>query len=210
MWKKILYIIWFLIFVFALCFLVKDGSFHNFIQSIENRTFDIRQSFIINSGYRVNNKDLVILAIDDASYEYIIDNYGEWPLRRDIYAKLVDYIELQKPKSIAFDLMFVKSMKSDIKSDNALIEIFKKYDNVFTAMNLDNQPEDLRVPPELPEKLAINMPYPTKKVPFEYNNCRIILQGIIDATSNIGMINVSRSEDGVLRKMPLYLKYKEN
>lgn len=35
----------------------------------------------------------------------------------------------------------------------------------------------------------------------------MILQGILDATSNIGMINVSRSDDGVLREMPLYLKY---
>ena len=99
---------------------------------MENRTFDIRQNLSANSGVRHHNKDIVIVAIDDSSYEYILDKYGEWPLRRDMYAKMVDYIEAQQPKTVAFDLMFVKSMKSDIESDNALINVFKKYDNVYT------------------------------------------------------------------------------
>lgn len=206
MLKKFLYILWISIFAVLLFFSVKNGSFFSFIASMENRTFDIRQNLSANSGVRHHNKDIVIVAIDDGSYEYILDKYGEWPLRRDMYAKMVDYIEAQQPKTVAFDLMFVKSMKSDIESDKALINVFKKYDNVYTSMNLDNQPEDLRIPPQLPEKLTVK-PYPNVKDTIEYSNCRVILQGILDATSNIGMINVSRSDDGVLREMPLYLKY---
>ena len=206
MLKKFLYTLWITIFAVLLFFSVKNGSFLAFINSMENRTFDIRQSLIANSGARNHNKDIVIVAIDDGSYEYVLDNYGEWPLRRDAYAQMVNYIESQHPKMIVFDLMFVKSMKSDIESDNALINVFKKYDNVYTSMNLDNQPEDLRIPPQLPEKLTVK-PYPNVKDTIEYSNCRVILQGILDATSNIGMINVSRSDDGVLREMPLYLKY---
>lgn len=159
MLKKFLYILWISIFAVLLFFSVKNGSFFSFIGSMENRTFDIRQNLSANSGVRHHNKDIVIVAIDDGSYEYILDKYGEWPLRRDMYAKMVDYIEAQQPKTVAFDLMFVKSMKSDIESDNALINVFKKYDNVYTSMNLDNQPEDLRIPPQLPEKLTVK-PYP--------------------------------------------------
>ncbi len=174
---------------------------------MENSTFDIRQKVLTNSGVRKHN----IVAVDDASYEYILDHYGEWPLRRDVYAKMVDYIEAQNPKSIAFDIMFVKSMKSENSADETLINIFKKYDNVYTAMNLDDQPNDLRTPPKLPKKLSLTVPrnYVENNTPdvIEYTNCRAILEGIIEATSNIGMINVSRSDDGVLRQMPLYLKY---
>lgn len=206
MLKKVLYILWISVFALLLCFSVKNGSFVSFINSMENRTFDIRQNVIAKSGVREHNKDIVIVAIDDASYEYILDHYGEWPLRRDMYAKMVDYIESQKPKTVAFDLMFVKSMKSAISADNSLVDVFKKYDNVYTSMNLDNQPEDLRKVQQLPDKLAIS-PDSVADNPIEYSNCRIILQGILDATSHIGMINVSRSDDGVLRKMPLYLKY---
>ena len=206
MLKKVLYILWISVFALLLCFSVKNGSFVSFINSMENRTFDIRQNVIAKSGVREHNKDIVIVAIDDASYEYILDHYGEWPLRRDMYAKMVDYIESQQPKTVAFDLMFVKSMKSAISADNSLVDVFKKYDNVYTSMNLDNQPEDLRKAQQLPDKLAIS-PDRVADNPIEYSNCRIILQGILDATSHIGMINVSRSDDGVLRKMPLYLKY---
>ena len=206
MLKKVLYILWISVFALLLCFSVKNGSFVSFINSMENRTFDIRQNVIAKSGVREHNKDIVIVAIDDASYEYILDHYGEWPLRRDMYVKMVDYIESQKPKTVAFDLMFVKSMKSAISADNSLVEVFKKYDNVYTSMNLDNQPEDLRKAQQLPDKLAIS-PDSVADNPIEYSNCRIILQGMLDATSHIGMINVSRSDDGVLRKMPLYLKY---
>lgn len=206
MLKKVLYILWISVFALLLCFSVKNGSFVSFINSMENRTFDIRQNVIAKSGVREHNKDIVIVAIDDASYEYILDHYGEWPLRRDMYAKMVDYIESQQPKTVAFDLMFVKSMKSAISADNSLVDVFKKYDNVYTSMNLDNQPDDLRKAQQLPDKLAIS-PDSVADNPIEYSNCRIILQGILDATSHIGMINVSRSDDGVLRKMPLYLKY---
>lgn len=185
---------------------MRNNSYQSFIQSMENRTFDIRQTLQASSNLKKHNKNIVIVAIDDASYEYILDHYGEWPLPRDKYSQMVNFIEKQNPKVIAFDLMFVKSMKSDEKADQSLINVFKKYENVYTAMNLDNQPQDLRIAPELPKNLSITPDKPAANT-MEYSNCRVILQGILNATSNIGMINVSRSDDGVLRQMPLYLKY---
>ncbi|MBD5401928.1 diguanylate cyclase [bacterium] len=210
MLKKFLYTLWILILVVVVYFSLKNGTYTTFLRSMEDRTFDIRQSVLANSGNKKPSKDIVIVAIDDASYEYILDKYGEWPLPRDIYAKTVDYIELQNPKSIAFDLMFVKSIKSSAGADKALVDVFSKYNNVYTAMNLDDQPEDLRIPAKLPETLNIKIESKTNKVDFdylEYSNCRTILDGILNTTSNIGMINVLRGDDGVLRKMPLFLKY---
>ena len=108
MLKKILYILWVLILGFLIIFGLKNGNYKTFLSSMENRSFDIRQEYISSVGLRQHNNDIVIVAIDDASYEYILEKYGEWPLDRTIYAKLTDYIESQSPKSIAFDLMFVK------------------------------------------------------------------------------------------------------
>ena len=210
MLKKIFYILWILVLGFLIIFGLKNGSYKTFISSMENRSFDIRQSYISSIGLREHNKNIVIVAIDDASYEYILEKYGEWPLDRSVYAKLTDYIESQSPKSIAFDLMFVKSVKSSANSDKALIDIFKKYNNVYTAMNLDNQEVDLRKPAILPEKLALNINNKKKKVDtkyYEFTNCRSILDGILNSTKNIGMINVLRGDDGVLRQMPLFLNY---
>lgn len=211
MLKKILYFIWFALFCIAVFFSLKNTNFNSFINMIENRTFDLRQNIMINANSKVPNKDIVIVAIDEATYEYILDHYGEWPLPRDIYVKLIKYLESQNPQIIAFDLMFVKSFKSAPQADIALINTMKNYKNLYTAMNLDNQPEDLRKPPELPEKLSVNLAN-YSDVNFEdltFTNCRKILDGILDVSENIGMINVSRAEDGILRKMPLFVKYND-
>ena len=157
MLKKISYFLGLLFFVIFAFLIFKNENMISFIDSVENRTFDLRQGIMINQGVRKANKDIVIVAIDDASYEYVLDNYGEWPLPRDVYADIINYLEKQIPRAIAFDLMFVKSLKSNNNADEALVSAFKKYNNIFTSMNFDNQSEDLRTPPELPDKLALNV-----------------------------------------------------
>lgn len=212
MFKRISYAIGLIFFIIFAFLILKNANLKNFIDTIENRTFDLRQSILINDGSKKANQDIVIVAIDDATYEYILDNYGEWPLPRDTYAKIVNYLEKQNPRIIAFDLMFVKSLKSKNQADKALTDVFKKYNNVFTSMNFDNQSADLRTPPNLPDKLTINVKN-NSKIDFSqltYTNCRTIIEEIINATSNIGIINVSRSDDGILRKMPLVIKYKDD
>lgn len=210
MLKKILYVIWLVLFCVVIFVSVKSANFNAFINVIENRTFDLRQNVMINAGSKTANKDIVIVAVDEATYEYVLDTYGEWPLPRDVYAKLVDWLETKNSRSIAFDLMFVKSFKSQPEADAALINSFAKYKNLYTAMNFDNQPADLRTPPELPDKLSVNLENNSRDINFStltFSNCRAILDGILKATSNVGMINVSRAEDGILRKMPLFVKY---
>lgn len=211
MFKKISYAIGLFFFALFAFIILKNANLASFVDTVENRTFDLRQSILINEGAKKPSEDIVIVAIDDATYEYILDNYGEWPLPRDTYAKVINYLEQQSPRSIVFDLMFVKSIKSSNGADEMLINSFQKYNNIFTSMNFDNQSEDLRIPPELPDKLSLNIQN-NSKIDFSqltFSNCRKILQGIVDATSNIGIINVSRSDDGILREMPLVVKYKD-
>ena len=211
MFKKISYALGLIFFVIFAFLVLKNANLSTFIDTIENRTFDLRQSILINQGHKKPSKDIVIVAIDDATYEYILDTYGEWPLPRDTYANIINYLEKQSPKSIVFDLMFVKSLKSKNQADEELISAFKKYKNIFTSMNLDNQSADLRTPPDLPEEMSINIENKSK-IDFHqltFKNCRLILEGILNATPNIGIINVSRSDDGILRKMPLVVKYKD-
>ena len=211
MFKKLGYIFGLTVFAVAAFLILRSANLTAFVDFVENRSFDLRQTVLINEGGKKADKDIVIVAIDDATYEYILDNYGEWPLSRNIYANIVNYLEKQNPKAIAFDLMFVKSIKSNSKADEALINSFKKYKNLYTSMNFDNQSKELRTPPDLPDKLSVKFTN-NSKIKFSdltFTNCRTILQGIIDSTSNIGIINVSRSDDGVLRKMPVVVKYKD-
>ncbi len=212
MFKKICYILGLVFFALLVFLSVKNANLSTLIDTIENKTFDLRQNIMVNSNAKKPSQDIVIVVVDDASYEYILDNFGEWPLPRNIYAEIVDYIEAQSPRIIAFDMMFVKSLKSANGADVAFSNVFQKYSNVYTAMNLDNQSKDLRTPPVLPDRLSVEVKNYSKELNFNevtYSNCRAIIDGILNYTSNIGFINVSRSDDGILRTMPVFVKYQD-
>lgn len=209
MFKKISYLAGIILFSVLSFLILKNANLNSFIDMVENRTFDLRQNIMVNLGMRHANENIVIAAIDDASYEYILTHYGEWPLPRDVYADITNYLEKQNPDIIAFDLMFVNSMKSNSDADIKLSSAITKNDNVFTAMNFDVQPAELRTPPKLPENLSLKVKN-NSKIDFSehtYTNCRAILKQILDGTKNIGIINVSRADDGILRKMPLFVIY---
>ena len=102
----------------------------SFFDVAENRTFDYRQSLRIMHKQPTPNKDIVVLAIDDASLELLWDKYGEWPLPRDVYADVINHIEKQNPQMVIFDLMFIKSMRDAQNSDKVFLEAMNKYNNI--------------------------------------------------------------------------------
>lgn len=210
MLKRLLYITWIILLLICIFACAKNSNLLNFIDVVEDRTFDLRQSVMANDPNRRPSDDIVIIAIDDASYEYILNHYGEWPMPRNLYVDLINYVEKQKPQSIAFDLMFVESIKSSVNADALLIDSIINNDNVFVAMNFDNQPFSLREPPSMPRKLAKSVINESSKVDLSrqtFTNCRAILSGIVNGTENIGITNVLRSDDGILRRVPAFLRY---
>jgi diguanylate cyclase (GGDEF)-like protein len=183
---------------------------NDFFLQMEDKTFDLRQDFLATSKYKKPSKDIVIIDIDDASYEYLLEKYGDWPIPRDIHARMINYLELQKPSAIAFDLMFVKSMKSKSAADVALASAMAKNKNVFTSMNFDNQSEDVREAITLPKQLSVPVKNYSRINYFDnlnFLNCRAVIPQILNNTKNIGMINVIRSKDGILRKVPPFTVY---
>lgn len=208
--KYFLYTIYILITVGILFSLMNNPAIRNFFSVIENKTFDVRQNLLV--PYKHVNKDIVILSVDEESYEYFLGKYGEWPISRDIYADIITYLENQKPSVVAFDLMFVKSLKSSNNADEKLAKNIAKYDNVYTSINFDNQSFDLRNPVDLPDYLKAKVDNKSG-INFEngilnFSNCRAIISQIINTTPNIGHINLVRAEDGIARELPPFVLYK--
>ena len=182
----------------------------SFFEVAENRSFDYRQSLKVTHKQPTPNKDIVVLAIDDASLEMLWDKYGEWPVPRNIYANVINHIEKDKPQAIIFDLMFIKSMRASVDSDQALISAMNKYNNIYTAMNFDNQPTDVRLPIDLPERLSINLDNKSQVNLRNYNftNCRAILNDLLNGNVHVGMTNVIRNNDGIIRKVAPIMTYR--
>ena len=184
----------------------------SFFEVAENRAFDYRQALRIIHKQPTPNKDIVVLAIDDASFEMLWDKYGKWPIPREVYGNIIDHLEKSNPQALIFDLMFIKSMKGEDESDKTLVNAMNKYKNVYTAMNFDNQTSDVRIPASLPDRLALkieNSEHFKLNKKYNYSNCRPILNSLVNGKVNIGMTNVFRSNDGIIRKIAPILKYKD-
>ncbi len=189
--------------------LANTVNFSDFISNTENKTFDSRQILSVNSKIKKPNKDIVIVTIDDASYEYLTAKYGEWPLPRDVYADLIYFLEKQNPASISFDLMFVSSLKSKSNADAKLAKAMSSYDNILTGMNFDDMSYEVRQPVDLPARLQITVDNKSD-VDFQnltFTNCRPILSQIINSNTKIGILNIVRSSDGIIREFPAVVKY---
>ena len=211
--KLLDYLAYFLIIasiLFIVFMLANNKMIVNFFNDSENKSFDYRQSLLVKHRHLKPSKDIVIVAIDDGSYEYILDKYGEWPISRDIYAKIIDRIEKNNPKAIVFDLMFIKSFKTNPTADTILANTMAKYNNIYTAINFDNQSYEVRTPIELPERLAVNVDNQSNvdfRRNFGFTNCRSIISKILETKTKVGMININRSEDGIIRKVPVFAYY---
>lgn len=198
-------------FFAVLIYLFEIFSLGEFLAEVENKTFDLRQQ--ITSKYKKPNKDIVILSVDDPSYEHIVSTYGAWPAPRDFWAKLANGIEKANPKAIIFDLLFVQNFKAFGNTDKALIEAVTSNENIYVSMNFDNQNEEIRTPVDLPETLNTNISGNTtllKEAKYiNYKNVRSILKGLMEGTDNIGFINISRDKDGIIRSnLPIFI-YKD-
>ena len=210
--ERFVYVLWIVVtvLIFGLIgILGQFSAFENFFKRAEWATFDIRQNII--SKYKSHNESIVIVEVDDSSYEYIMDKFS-WPLSRGAWAEIAGNIEKANPNYIVFDLLFLKPMLNDPKGDKALIELAGQYDNIYFAMNFDNYSDEIRKSPELEDKFKIKVKNitPNDYSFYSYANARMVMDGIRNATKNVGSINIIRSEDGIIRnEIPIY-GYKES
>ncbi len=199
----------FVIVITIIVLIARTINFSDFITKTENKTFDSRQVMLVNNKIKKPSKDIVLVTIDDASFEYLTNKYGEWPLPRTVYADLINFIEQQNPTSISFDLMFVSSLKSNTGADDKLASTMNKYDNILTGMNFDDMAYEVRQPANLPARLQLTVDNKSK-VDFQnltFTNCRPILSQIINSNTKIGILNIVRSSDGIVREFPAVVKY---
>ena len=127
---------------------------------------------------------------------------------------MISFIEKDKPAVIAFDLMFVKSMKSSLDEDKKLARAMTAYDNVFTSINFDDISFDLRKPVKLPDYLKADVKNDSKinlkNSNLDFSNCRAIISQILNSSPNIGHINIVRNDDGIARDLPPFVSYQDN
>ena len=190
---------------------------------IDNKLYDFFYS--LNKKYNTVKKGnhVVVIDIDEKSLKYL----GQWPWSRVILTQLMSEINKQHPSSIGIDILFAEPDKTSPKS---FIDFYKKYFNFFidiSGLNQELMDNDKLLAEEfsrgnvsLPVYLTEDKTSAKKcllpeikqfeidiKKSYPYLLCNI--EKLQKSAASVGFINSKVDEDGKLRRVPLFLKYKE-
>lgn len=178
---------------------------NSLISSTEAKTFDIRQKF--TSKFRKISDDIVVISLDDSSFEYMTEQFGHWPMPRSVYVDMINYVETGNPKAFAIDILFTGAWNEYPQHDFALAKTFDKYDNLYTALYFDDAPFSKRKPINLPEKHTTKLINHSKIFkPYHSDNVRQAYSDLLKY-GNLGTINLIDYEDGMYRSIPMFVSY---
>ena len=184
----------------------------NFVKRIENISYDTFQSIFIKKS---TFEDVVIVDADEKS----IDVIGQFPWRRDIFANLINKLNLNKVAVISFDIFFSEDDRQNpkkilnefnlnneevIDSDQLFLESIKSSNVVLSVLGdvsdykKDNQSK--------PKTNIIARGSDVSKFTYFFKNKITSLEKFNDAAKGIGNISYLDSQDGVLRSIPMLLK----
>ena len=184
----------------------------NFVKRIENISYDAFQTIFIEKN---TYEDVVIVDIDEKS----IGEIGQFPWRRDVFAKLIDKLNSYNAAVISFDIFFSEDDRQNpkrilnefnldnegvIDSDQLLLESIKSSNVVLSVLGdvsqykKDNQSK--------PKTNIISRGSDASNFTYFFKNKITSLEKFNDVAKGIGTISYLDSQDGVLRSIPMFLK----
>ena len=200
----------FIIFLLLTCFtplktITKLPVFNtsSLFSTTEAKTFDLRQRYL--SKFRKTSDQIIILSIDNKSFEYLTKYFGYWPMPRSVYVDMADYIEEQNPKVLAIDIQFVGEWNNRPQDDIALAESFEKYDNMFSAIFFDDKEKE--TPQNIPEKHSTNLSLESNNFSVYFPKTYRESYPLLLEKGNLANVNLNDYYDGIIRAIPMFVEY---
>lgn len=173
-----------------------------------------------NSAFQSSSEDIVILNIDDISQyelgETVSKSLLDWPWRRIFWARIINYLEIAKPKVLLLDILFENyedNTFSGHSSDAVLADTLKLYDNIILSTTLSIPPEiefqkneyaDAEISDSLPTIKSLDLINHSKIKEKTYFNHSEIPNIFVENTT-IAVNNVEKSFDVKTRYFsPIY------
>jgi CHASE2 domain-containing sensor protein/signal transduction histidine kinase len=120
--------------------------------------------------------DIVIIAIDEAS----LAQFGRWPWPRRLHAQLLEQLNNEDPRAIAFDIIFSEEDHQDPAGDRLFADAIKRGGNVVLPILVEQQYQG--------GQLVETLPLPL----------------LADAAAALGHVHAELDPDGIVRS--LYLR----
>ena len=151
-------------------------SWSGIVQTLELATYDL---FFRLRGERPADVPIVIVAINDESFNVLNQNLRTWP--RAEYARLVDTIAAGGPAVIGVDVAWTHA-GTDAGGDEVLAHSLKQAGQVILAGLIEHQ----------------------EGVGYEYDRYAGPVEALVEAAAGVGLANVALDADGVVRRVVLH------
>lgn len=149
------------------------------VETLELATYDLR---FRRRGERPADAPVVIVAINDESFNVLNQNLRTWP--RADYARLIDAIAAGGPAVIGVDVAWTHS-GTDAGGDQVLAHSLKRAGPVILAGLIEHQ----------------------EGVKYEYDRYAAPVESLAEAAAGVGLVNVALDADGIVRRVVLHQRH---
>ncbi len=211
-----LFIVTFIVILFNLA--IYNSSFTKYINY---KIYDILDGF--TSKKENPHSSVVIVDIDEKSLSAL----GQWPWNRIIIANLLKQISKANPASIGMDMIFPEKDRTSPKS---IINFYKKFFSLDVKIKglPDNFLDNDKIFEDVLKHTNVSLSVFLQKngnsnCSVKINNLKIVkkpsdlykAQSILcnsdiikKSGKGIGFVNISSDRDGIFRRLPLFIEYK--
>jgi adenylate cyclase len=179
----------------------------DFFDRFENQIYDYRFKQRYYGKAEQDSRESVIIADIDSRSSQKLGKYYEWP--RSYFARTVDALSGYGASLIAFDILFDRSSFKD--QDSILTYSVAAAGNVITGYNFDFEDRDTFIYADsLDGKLnnAFSVAGDENFGVDEFEIINVGSEGILKSSSANGFLGIDSDDDGVIRKVQLFKKYK--
>ncbi|MCG6878968.1 MAG: adenylate/guanylate cyclase domain-containing protein [Deltaproteobacteria bacterium] len=232
MLKKAVIVVLIGLSVFAVMHFISSQTrlFLGIERNLLNGLFFMREPEVHETNPLVS-QEVILLGFDEDA----IASIGKWPWKRDVHAQMLDNLEKFSPRTVMFDVVFVKNEtippflskkltpepkcllkveKAFNEMDLAFAEALEKYKNVFLDVQLVENPR-----PDLPKAYLSRILFNEQilkdySLPLKDNQSLLVFHSLEPVLSEFissahpAIVNVLADDDDVTRMFPLYYTYK--
>lgn len=178
------------------------------LTELENRTWDWRLKLVASPEKA--NKSIKLIVVDQVSLDFFEKEYSlTWPLPRDAYRYVIDFLSQAGAKGIAFDILFTESSVQAVETDKEFAKATSSGLPIVTAVNLENYekfvwPEKIELfrkrQEELDTKTSFTKTYLSDLSLSSFKSVTLPIPELLEQSPAFGAVQASPDSDGVFRQ----------
>src|SRR5215813_10071447 len=173
---------------------------------LENGAYDARARWTARPAKA--DSRIVIIDIDNASFDELQDKLGRWPWPRQVWTEIVRYVSKGQPSAIVFDAAFTGEQKELPAMDEDFANVLRASGK--TVLGFSFLPTQVTGNPSAKQSIS-DFAVPGQSFGYELPagewTSNLPLGKLARAAAGLGSINSTADEGGMIRREPVYFAY---